>query len=126
MCNIWKAPYDRPELSAHDWINLLSSSLFSDLRELDLTGGEPFLRKDLVDLCLGVSELKQNHFKFLRSIIIPTNGFLTDPLLASVERMLPALKSKTIDLIISCSLVFSCKIKGIMVYRVHERKGNPN
>ena len=49
MCNIWKIPTQVPELSADEWLDLLSDDLFADLRELDITGGEPFLRKDLLD-----------------------------------------------------------------------------
>jgi MoaA/NifB/PqqE/SkfB family radical SAM enzyme len=53
MCNIWKIPRYVPNLPVEAWINLLSSDLFSDLRELDITGGEPFLREDLPDLFSG-------------------------------------------------------------------------
>ena len=54
MCNIWKIPTQVPELSIDEWLDLLSDVVFTDLRELDITGGEPFLRKDLLDLFLGV------------------------------------------------------------------------
>ena len=43
MCNIWRIPKDSPLLSADDWLALLSRDLFTDLVELDITGGEPFL-----------------------------------------------------------------------------------
>ena len=45
MCNIWKIPREVPNLPVAAWIQLLSSDLFEDLRELDITGGEPFLRR---------------------------------------------------------------------------------
>ena len=50
MCNIWKIPSSVPDLPLREWIALLSSDLLRDLRELDITGGEPFLRDDLVSL----------------------------------------------------------------------------
>jgi MoaA/NifB/PqqE/SkfB family radical SAM enzyme len=49
MCNIWKIPGDVPNLPVPQWIELLSSGLFADTRELDITGGEPFIRDDLID-----------------------------------------------------------------------------
>ena len=35
MCNIWQIPRDVPNLPADQWVKLLSSDLFADLRELD-------------------------------------------------------------------------------------------
>ena len=40
MCNIWKIPADVPNLPVPQWIELLSSELFGDIRELDITGSE--------------------------------------------------------------------------------------
>ena len=48
MCNIWKIPPDVSDLSVTQWIGLLSSDLFADIRELDITGGEPFIRDDRI------------------------------------------------------------------------------
>ncbi len=50
MCNIWKIPQETPNLSMSKWIGVLSSELCSDLVELDIIGGEPFLKADLSDL----------------------------------------------------------------------------
>jgi len=87
-----------------DWITLLSSDLFSDLREIDITGGEPFLRKDLPDLFSGICELKQKNLKALRSIIITTNGFLTDRVLADTEKVAPWLKNENLELVLVCGM----------------------
>ena len=51
MCNIWKIPREVNDLSMDHWIHLLSSDLLSDLKEQDITGGEPFLRDDLPHWC---------------------------------------------------------------------------
>ena len=79
MCNIWRIPRDTPSLSAKAWLSLLSSDLFTDLVELDITGGEPFLRTDLAELLIAVCELKKRHLASLKSIAVTTNGFLTRP-----------------------------------------------
>lgn len=65
MCNIWKSAGENPgiknlELSGQKIISILYSRLFSELVELDLTGGEPHLRDDLVDIVLGIARLKKN------------------------------------------------------------------
>jgi MoaA/NifB/PqqE/SkfB family radical SAM enzyme len=104
MCNIWKIPREVPNLPIEDWIHLLSSDLFSDLRELDVTGGEPFLRKDLLDFFIGICELKQSNLKALQSIAVTTNGFLTHRVLEYTENFLPRLGEKHIDLIMVCAM----------------------
>ena len=104
MCNIWKIPHEVPNLSMDDWIHLLSSDFFSDLRELDVTGGEPFVRKDLLDLFIGVCELKQSNLKALKSIAITTNGFLTRRVLGYTEEILQRLGNKHIDLVMVCAM----------------------
>lgn len=104
MCNIWKIPSEVPNLSIDDWINLLSLDLFSDLRELDVTGGEPFVRKDLLDFFIGVCELKRSNLKALKSIAVTTNGFLTRRILEYTEKILPKMQDNHIDLVIVCAM----------------------
>ena len=104
MCNIWKIPREVPDLSMDAWMHLLSSDLFSDLRELDVTGGEPFLRKDLLDLFHGICELKGDNLNMLKSVAVTTNGLLTDRVLDYTEKILPKLKGKDIDLVMVCAM----------------------
>jgi MoaA/NifB/PqqE/SkfB family radical SAM enzyme len=103
MCNIWRSQ-EVEELDAEDWINLLSSPFFSELRELDVTGGEPFLRKDLLELIDGLSHLKDDHLRKIKSFAITTNGFLTRRILESTEKMLEILESKEIHLIMALAM----------------------
>lgn len=104
MCNIWRIPREVPDLPMGDWIRLLSSDLFSDLRELDITGGEPFVRTDLLDLFQGICELKQGNLKALKSIAVTTNGFLTSRVLEHTENILQMLEDKHIDLVMVCAM----------------------
>jgi len=78
--------------------------LFSDLRELDITGGEPFLRKDLPDLFQGICELKQKNLRRLQSIAVTTNGFLTQRVLEYTEEILRKLRERDMDLVIVCAM----------------------
>jgi MoaA/NifB/PqqE/SkfB family radical SAM enzyme len=98
MCNIWQSR-DIVDLSAEDWIHFLSSSFFSDLRELDITGGEPFLRKDLLELIDGISHLKNDNLKKMKSLAITTNGFLTARILEFTEKVIERLAPKKINLV---------------------------
>jgi MoaA/NifB/PqqE/SkfB family radical SAM enzyme len=104
MCNIWRVPADTPSLGAEDWLALLSQPLFSDIVELDITGGEPFLRTDLADLIIAICGLKKQHLKSLRSIAITTNGFLTRQVLDQCRRMLAEARHVGVDLIMACAM----------------------
>ncbi len=104
MCNIWKIPREVKDLPMDHWIHLLSSDLLSDLRELDITGGEPFLREDLPKLFSGICRLKQKNLKSLQSIAVTTNGFLTARVLECVREILPKLGDRGIDLVMVCAM----------------------
>lgn len=104
MCNIWKIPREVPDLTLEDWIALLSSELFSDLKELDITGGEPFLRKDLGDLISRICQLKRDNFKKLRSIAITTNGLMTRRVVTQTEQILARLQGEGIQLVMVCAM----------------------
>lgn len=101
MCNIWKIPSSVQDLAVEEWLNFLSSPLFRDLRELDITGGEPFLREDLLDLVKGLLQLD---LKRLRSIAITTNALLGKRVVEGVEQILMALRNRSIDLVIVCAM----------------------
>ena len=99
MCNIWRTPQELPELSVDDWLELLADKRLSDLRELDLTGGEPFLLPELGELFAGICRLKRSHLPKLQSIAITTNGFLTERILQVVTEILPLLEEAQIGLV---------------------------
>jgi len=104
MCNIWKVPRQDPELSLDEWVDLLSDPLLADVRELDITGGEPFLRDDLVSLMIAVCRLKESRLKRLRSVAITTNGVLTHRVAPGVEEMLAVMSGYGLELVIVCAL----------------------
>jgi MoaA/NifB/PqqE/SkfB family radical SAM enzyme len=104
MCNIWQSPQKAPELSAEDWLALLERDLFSELVELDITGGEPFLCRDLENLLTSVCALTRSRLRSLRSIAVTTNGFLTHRVLAACRRILPAARRAGIDLVMVCAM----------------------
>jgi MoaA/NifB/PqqE/SkfB family radical SAM enzyme len=104
MCNIWKTPREVVDLPIEHWIDLLSSPLFTNLRELDITGGEPFLREDILELMGKLPYFKDIHLKKIKSVAITTNGFLTQRILEYTPIMLKLLKPVGMDLIMVCAM----------------------
>ncbi|QTA81421.1 Radical SAM and SPASM domains-containing protein [Desulfonema limicola] len=104
MCNIWKIPADIPDPSIKELLELLSKDIFSNLVELDITGGEPFIRKDITGLFSGICRLKKKNLKSLKSIAVTTNGLLTRQVISALEQSLPLLKDSKIHLVVVCAL----------------------
>lgn len=104
MCNIWKIPVSEPELLPDEWLGLLSGDFFSDVRELDITGGEPYLLDDIDSLFSGIARLKKSNLKKLQSVAVTTNGFLTERVLEKTEAILKEFKKNGIDLVVVCAM----------------------
>lgn len=104
MCNIWQIADDVKDLPLSVWTDLLLSPELSRLKELDITGGEPFLRDDLRDLLKWVCRSQPQLFPELRTIAITTNGILTDRILDVVAEIIAPLKERKIDLVLACGV----------------------
>lgn len=104
MCNIWQIPSQVSDLPLSAWIGLLSSPELQGLRELDITGGEPFLRDDLAELLRWICREKEHRFPGLRTLAITTNGLLTERVLTVVEQLVAPLGEVGIDLVFACGL----------------------
>lgn len=86
-CFYWTSLNQRDDLTVPE-IVALSRSL-GRFENLNLSGGEPFLRKEFAEICLQF--VRQNQ---VRQIYVPTNGYFTDRIAAAVTRVLenPALE----------------------------------
>jgi MoaA/NifB/PqqE/SkfB family radical SAM enzyme len=109
MCNIWKVNQEFPEsanleLSSQEIHRLFSNPLFSNLVEIDFTGGEPHLRDDLLEIVSGIANLKPTHLPRLRSLIVTSNGLMPEKIILNYERILAALRDVHIDLVAVSSL----------------------
>ena len=79
-CNIWqRRPSD--ELTTQEVIAIVREN--PDITWLDLTGGEIFLRPDIDEIL----EAAVTGWRRLAVLHFPTNGFLTDRIVTSVERI---------------------------------------
>lgn len=93
-CNIWKKTKNK-DMSLNYLKTLFEK--FRNLSWLSLTGGEPFLRDDLVEIVY----LALNKCPALHTISIPTNGFFTEKILNDINEIL---KSDVPSLYVSISL----------------------
>lgn len=98
MCNIWNKEHARDELSADDIGRLFHKP--HGVYWLGITGGEPFLRKDLPDL-VDAALAPSPH---LRALHFATNGTLTP----RIEEMVHAAKKKYPKL----KMVFTLSVDG--------------
>jgi radical SAM protein with 4Fe4S-binding SPASM domain len=99
MCSIWQVePGD--ELTLEEFDGLLADPFMERLRWVNLTGGEPFLRKDLPELIATLGKRSPN----LEIVAIPTNGFLPQRTEDMVRRSLEALKDTEALLSVTVSI----------------------
>jgi MoaA/NifB/PqqE/SkfB family radical SAM enzyme len=104
MCNIWRIPKEVLDLPLTVWTGLLSSPELKGLRELDITGGEPFLREELPELLHWICQAQPGHFPELRTVAITTNGILTERILQTVREVIGPLQALGIDLVLACGM----------------------
>lgn len=94
MCNLHEFYQERPELSGKefDLIEMLDrvreSSILGSINHIDLTGGEPFLKKDLKRFIIGLFALPA-----IDLITVNTNGMLTTKIVEDVAEIIEVLKS---------------------------------
>jgi MoaA/NifB/PqqE/SkfB family radical SAM enzyme len=82
-CFYWRSLNGRDDLSFEELVTLSES--LGRLENLNLSGGEPFLRKEFGAICRQF--IKQNG---VRQIYVPTNGFFTEKTIAQVKDTLTA------------------------------------
>ncbi len=78
-CGVWRRSGE--EMSAQEWRQVFARLGHAPFY-LTFTGGEPFLRADLADLVIAGAELCRPGV-----ITIPTNGLLTDRVVAGTEQI---------------------------------------
>lgn len=110
MCPLDRSITVRNELNLQEIEDIFSSKILRNLINLSITGGEPFLRKDIVDIAMAAA----NHIPALKDLRFATNGTLTNKIVSSVNEIL-----ETTDLHVSVKVSFDGmestheKIRGI-------------
>src|ERR1700732_1106379 len=108
-CFYWKNLNKRDDLS-YDEFRKLSLEL-GQFENLNLSGGEPFIRQEFGDICLLFTENNG-----VKRIYVPTNGYFTERTEKQLQR---TFQSKTLQ-----SFVCELSLDGMPEY--HDRfRGNP-
>lgn len=102
MCDIWKLK-DTPELELESYKKLPAS-----LCDINVSGGEPFLRQDIVEL---VKTLHETCPK--ARIVISSNGYLTDPIKDKMRQILKFVPNAGVGISIDGIGEMHDKIRGI-------------
>jgi len=83
MCDIWKEP-KKDILELDDFKRIFSSQILKNIGALLLSGGETFIRKDVVEIC----SLAKRHLPHLEEVRFVTNGTLTKKIISDVRQIL--------------------------------------
>jgi MoaA/NifB/PqqE/SkfB family radical SAM enzyme len=81
MCNIWQKPFES-ELTLEEVEQIFAR--YNRFSWVNLTGGEPFMRDDFTELVRVIAKRSPNLFL----LNFPTNGYLTDSVVAAVREIL--------------------------------------
>jgi MoaA/NifB/PqqE/SkfB family radical SAM enzyme len=96
-CNIWKTEEtEREELALEEYRALFESDILGEVRSIQITGGEPFMRRDLPELVSTIhASLPDCTFW------IPTNGMDPRAVEEATKEMLEDLKGKGVGVSVS-------------------------
>lgn len=83
MCNSWKLPY-HDDLTTDEYRKTFESKLFRSVEYVGITGGEPTLRKDMVDIVRFMSD----NMPRLRKMTLNTNGFVKDRVVSTLDQII--------------------------------------
>lgn len=108
-CFYWKDLNKRNDLSFEEFVKL--SEELGQIETLNLSGGEPFIRKEFAEIC--TLFIKNNGAK---QIYVPTNGYFTDKTETAIRKVL---QNKELQLFVA-----ELSLDGMPEY--HNRfRGNP-
>ncbi len=89
-CFYWRSLNGKDDLTKEELFELSHS--LGKIENLNLSGGEPFIRKDFAEICLEF--IRHNG---VRQIYVPTNGYFTERTIDSVSAVL---EDKSLDLFV--------------------------
>lgn len=103
MCNIWKIREHVGEIIPQDFLHLPKN-----LKDINISGGEPFLRKDLKEI---INVIKNRCAK--ANVVISSNGFATDLIISQIKEIIKIMPSIGVAISIDGIGVAHSKIRGI-------------
>ena len=87
MCGIWQEERTR-ELKTREIAKIFGNRLFDELRWVNITGGEPYLRPDFAKVLEAISKARPS----LELFAIATNGLLPDRIVKKTEKALELIR----------------------------------
>ncbi len=99
MCNIWQGS-KTGELSLDEWRDVLNDPLFAGIESVSLTGGEPTLHPELLQLM----ELLMDKLPGLQRLTLTTNGLGTKRVVEQCAKLLDLCTARGIRLFAAISL----------------------
>uniref|UniRef100_A0A7C4FGU8 Radical SAM protein n=1 Tax=Ignisphaera aggregans TaxID=334771 RepID=A0A7C4FGU8_9CREN len=100
-CYIWKLYLEKPHLRDQELKIWEFERIFQSLGKspliVTISGGEPYLRPDLAQICIAIYEYCRP-----KALIIPTNALLTDAVKTTTEKILQ--KVDEVEVIVNISL----------------------
>lgn len=100
MCNVWKPEYAaHRDLSPEEINNLFGKPLFQSLEHVGISGGEPFVRKDIVEVVRAIVDA----LPLLRSLSIISNASL-DNMIDRVKEIKELLFDRNIEFTLQISI----------------------
>jgi MoaA/NifB/PqqE/SkfB family radical SAM enzyme len=99
MCNIWEKDR-KPEISLEQLERAFSDNLFRKIQNVNVTGGEPTLQKDLSQIV----QLLINKMPELRKITLTSNGLNPDRIVTSSAEISEICSESDIDFLVGISL----------------------
>jgi MoaA/NifB/PqqE/SkfB family radical SAM enzyme len=101
MCTAWRKQQNSPGLSPESIAGIFSDRLLSaSVEVINITGGEPTLRNDLVEIVKNIAKTCRG----LKRIDISTNGINTEEIVDKIEQILACLLPTGIALSVSVSV----------------------
>lgn len=101
MCGAWRKQHKYSELSPSDIKKIFSDKILSkSIKVVNITGGEPTLRKDLIEVIKALVSSCVN----LERIDISTNGIRSEEVIDTIEQALAFLLPHKVKLSVSVSL----------------------
>jgi MoaA/NifB/PqqE/SkfB family radical SAM enzyme len=102
-CSIWRLYKEKPELRSNEltteeWVRIIQSLNKSPFW-ITISGGEPYIRSDLIEICRAICEICKPGV-----INIPTNGLLVERIRIWTPKILEACTENGVKLVINLSI----------------------
>jgi MoaA/NifB/PqqE/SkfB family radical SAM enzyme/polysaccharide pyruvyl transferase WcaK-like protein len=99
MCDVWKTRSEG-ELSVFELSKTLSDPLFADIEHVGISGGEPTLRPDLVEIVAAIVDT----LGIIRSLSITTHGFHSSRWEKFLPKIQEVCQNRSVSFVLNLSL----------------------